>query len=184
MEHSLCGGDGDDDVRLHERPVDVRFGAEVGRHGNELGRLRVVHLDPPTEAARQLGVDEGLHLSPARAALEPARDEDRLRLGRNPRTLELADGRRDRRLPRVGRRPRDGQRRRFDDDRRAPAARHERLERLAGEREAQRVAHGRRDVGDRLARRRRREHGGILVRVDDRDPGADEKRDARHGRAR
>ena len=38
------------------------------------------------------------------------------------------------------------------------AARHERLERLAREREAQRVANGGRDVGDRLDGRRRRQH--------------------------
>ena len=48
----------------------------------------------------------------------------------------------------------------------------ERLERLSGEREAERVANGSRDVGDRLDRGRRSEHDGVLAGVDHGEPRA------------
>ncbi len=59
----------------------------------------------------------------------------------------------------------------LDEDRGAAALRHERLERLAREREAQRVPHGGADVRDRLCRRRRRrdDYGGV-ARPDDDQP--------------
>ncbi|OLD98415.1 MAG: hypothetical protein AUG91_09280 [Actinobacteria bacterium 13_1_20CM_4_69_9] len=98
---------------------------------------------------------------------EPAGDEERLITGGNPETLELRDGRRDRRLAGVAIRAGHRQRRRLDDDRRASAARHERLERLAGEWKAQRVAHRRADVGHRVRRRRRTQDQRVVVRRDD-----------------
>ena len=77
-------------------------------------------------------------------------------------------------------RARERQRRRLDDDRRAPAAGDERLERLAREREAERVAHRGAHVGDRLARRGRPQHDRVVGHVDDGQARAEEERDALH----
>ena len=63
--------------------------------------LDVVDDQPPAEAAAELGQDELPDLARRRAPLQPARDEDRLPLERDPGALELLDGGDDRDRPRV-----------------------------------------------------------------------------------
>ena len=104
------------------------------------------------------------------AAREAPGDEKRLAVRGGARAFELEHRRRDRRSPRIGGRTGNRERGRLDDDRRPGAPRHERLERLAGEGEAKRVADGRRHVCDRVDRRRGREHDRVLARVHDREP--------------
>ena len=60
----------------------------------------------------------------------------------------------------------------------ATAARRERLERRSGEREAQRVAHGGRDVDDAGRRRRRAQDDVVVADRDEDDARAREERDA------
>ena len=80
---------------------------------------------------------------------EAGRDENRLVPGRDPDPLELVDDGRDRELARIGGDAGDRQRRRLDDDRRSTRPAGERGERLAVEREVERVAHGSGDVACR-----------------------------------
>jgi len=133
-------------------------------------------------ASREAGGDdaEPLELAPLRPARQAGGDEQRLPLGRDPGPLELGRGGCQRGLPGVVHRARKRQRRRLDHDRRVPAARHERLEGLAREREAQRVAYRRAHVGDRLARRWRPQHDRVVGHVDDGQARAEEQRDALH----
>ena len=121
----------------------------------EVGARRVVHLDRAAEVARAGGAEDRLELAAARAALEPAGDEDRVLLGGHPEPLELVDHGGDRLLARVDRGAREGQRARLDDDRDPAAARGEIGERRAGERIAERLADRGRDVAQRIERRRR-----------------------------
>ena len=86
------------------------------------------------------------------------------------------------RAARVAEDARERQRRRLDDDGGPPAARRRLLERRAGQREAQRVAHRRADVLDRRGRRGRPEDDGVVGRVEVLDPRAREQRDARHAK--
>ena len=148
VQDGLRRGDHHDDVGANERGVDAKRNRAGAADLDEVLALGVVHLDVAVEAPRELRRDQCLELLVARAAREPARDEQRLVSGRNAQPLELGDGRGDRSLARVALRARQRQVRRLDDDRRARPARHERFERLAGEREAQRVADRRADVRD------------------------------------
>jgi hypothetical protein len=72
--------------------------------------------------------------------------------------------------------------RRLDEDRRARPARHERFERLAGEREAQGVPDRRADVRDGVPGRRGLEDDGIVVSRHDDELRPGEQRDPPHGR--
>ena len=114
----------------------------------------------------------------ARAAEQPAGDDDRQPVDAEP--VELVRGRGDREMPRAERRCGDRQRRLLDHERRGAAARDELLERLAGEREAQRVAHRLRHVVEHLALGRRPEDDVVRARLGDDDPRVREQRDARH----
>ena len=149
---------------------------------DELRALGVMDLDGAAKAPREARRDdaEALELALLRPARQARGDEQRLPLGRDAGPLELGRGGCQRRLPRIVERARERERRRLDDDRRAPATGHERLERLAREREAKRVAHGRMHVGDRLARRRRSQHDRVVGYVDHGQAGAGEDRDALH----
>jgi hypothetical protein len=75
-------------------------------------------------------------------------------------------------LARIVRRARDRQRRRLDDDRRPRAAPRERRQPFALEREAERVAHRRADVGDALAGRGRSQDDRVVRRACDDEPRA------------
>ena len=175
MQHRLGGADRDDGVGLDERPVDASVPSP---DVDEVGILRVVDRHLAAEAQREVGRDEALDHAPARPPGEPGRDEQGLALGRDADPLELVRGGGDRRLARVARGAGDRERGRLDEDRRPAAARDERLERLAREREPQRVADGGADVGDRLPRRRgRRDRDGALAAVDDDEPRAVEERE-------
>ena len=129
--------------------------------------LDVVHLDMAVEAPRELRRDERLQLLATRAPGQASGDEQRLVAGRDTEPLELVDSRGDGGLPRILFGSRQRQLRRFDHDRDACAPRHERLERLAGEREAQRIANRRADVRDRVAGWRRPEHERVVCRSHD-----------------
>ena len=137
-----------------------------------------MHLDAAVEPSRELGVNEELQLAVAGLPGEPSGDEQRLFVERSARAVELDHRRGDRGAARVVRRSRDRERGRLDDDGRAAAARDERLERLPGERETERVANGGRDVGDRLDRGRRSEHDGVLAGVHHGEPRAVRQRQA------
>ena len=150
-----------------------------------------MHHDSPVEAARERRGDEVLQVALAGPARQAGGDEDRLVGDGDAAALELVDRRRDRLAPRVALGGRERERRRLDDDRRAAAAPCERLERLAGEREPQRLAHGGADVHDPGVGRGRAEHDRVVRRGDDDEPRAREERDAhltarrahgRHGR--
>ena len=149
---------------------------------NEAGVLRVVNDDVSVEPARELARDETLELPLRRAPGEPARDEDGLVAARDAEALELVDDGADRELPRVGLRPRDRQRGRLDHDRRAVPTADERLERLAFEREAQRVPDGRADVRDPGLGRRRPQDDRVVGHARDEQLRAGEKRNPGHGR--
>ena len=135
---------------------------------DEVGVLRIVHLDHPVKPPCELGRDELLDLALAGASCEASRDEECLPLEWDPGATELVHGRGDRGAPGIARRPGDGEGWRFDDDRRSSAPRNERLQRLAGERKAQRVTNRGRDVRDRIDGWRWRQHHRVLARVDDR----------------
>ncbi len=147
---------------------------------DEVGVLGVVYLDDSVKPPGELGRDELLELALAGAAREPSRDEEGLLFERDPGATELVHGRGDRDATWIARRPRDGEARWFDDDRRPSASRNERLQRRAGERKAQRVSDRGGDVCDRLDRRRRRQHDGVLARIDDRHARAGEDWDAHY----
>ena len=112
-----------------------------------------MHGDAAAEAPREVRRDDAelLELPICEPAGEAAGDQQRLVLNRHTRVGELVDDPCDGRLPGVVLRRRNRKRRRFDHDRRAPAALHERLEGLADERETERVADRGADVGDCLA---------------------------------
>ena len=148
---------------------------------DEILALGVVHLDPPVEAARELRRNEELELPVARATAQSAGHEQRLPVERRSGPVELGHRRRDRGAPGIAEGARDRERRRLDDDRRPRATRHERLERLALERKAQRVANRGRDVGDRLDGRWRRQHDRVVVGVDEGEPRAVRQRQAGQG---
>ena len=180
MDDRLGRRDRHDDVRVQQSPVDPDQVFAVGDLDEPLA-LDVVHFDAAPEPACDLGRDEDLELAMCRAARESSGDEERLAVRGGARALELEHRRRDRRPPRVVGRTGNRERGRFDDDRRAGAPRHERLERLAGEWEAKRVADGSRHVCDRVDRRRRREHDRVLAGVDDCEPRAVRQREPGQG---
>ena len=163
--------------------MDVHVSA-IDRQRHELPRLGVVDFDRAAEAPRELRGHERVDLPRIDPARKTSGDEQRHPFRRNARPLELVDGHRDCGGTRFHRCCGNRLRRRLDHERRAPAARDERLERLARERKPQRVAHGGGDVRDGLARRRRSEHDGVVVGADDRDPRPGEQRDSRQGSAR
>ena len=148
VEHGLGGCHYHDDVRANECGVDAKGDRAGGAELDEVFALDVVHLDVTVEAPRELRRDQRLELLVPRPARETARDEEGLVAGRNAEALQFGHGRADRSLTWVALRARQWEVWRLDDDRRACPARHERLERLAGEREAQGIADGRADVGD------------------------------------
>ena len=148
---------------------------------DELRILDVVHDHLAVKAAREFGRDERLQLSLRRAARETRCDEDRLVAGRDPVPLELRHDGGDRVLAGIVRRAGNRQRRRLDHDRRACPAPCLRLERVACEREPQRVAHRSADVGDRFCGRRRAEDDGVVGRACHDEPSPREQRNARHG---
>ena len=147
---------------------------------DEVGALRVVHLDAAVEPSRELRVNEQLQLAVPRPAGKASGDEQRLLLERGAGAVELEHRRGDRGSARVAGRSGNRERGWLDDHRRAAAARDERLERLSGEREAERIANGRGDVGDRLDRRRRSEHDGVLTGVHHGEPRAVRQWEPRH----
>ncbi len=143
-----------------------------------------MHVELAAEAKRKLGGDEALDRAPAGTARQARCHEQGLPRGRDADPLELGGGGDERRLPGVASCARDRQGGWLDEDRRATAARYERLERLPGEREAERVADRCPDVRDRLLRGRGRgDDHGVLTGVDDQEPRAVEERNAPHVRA-
>src|SRR3989442_5018559 len=91
------------------------------------------------EAPRELRRDESFELLVPGAPGETPGYEQRLVPGRNPQSLELGHRRGDRGLTWIAIRAGERQVRRLDDDGRAGSASYEGLERLAGERETERV---------------------------------------------
>ena len=180
VEHGLGGGHRDDDVCLGERGVDPERAIGVGDL-DEILALGIVDLDPPVEAARELRRDEELEVAVSRATAQSAGHEQRLAVERRSGPVELGHRRRDRGAPGIAGGARDRERRRLDDDRRPGATRHERLERLPGERKAQRVANGGRDIGDPLDGRRRRQHDRALIGLDESEPRAVRERQPGQG---
>ncbi len=158
-------GHRDDEVGIHQRSVDPEATGVI--HVDEVGASGVVHFHASVEPARELRVNEQFEISMAGAPSETAGHEERLPFERRPGAVELRHRRRDRRSPRVVHRTGDRQSRRLDDDRGTAATRNERLDGLAREREAQRVANRGRHVRDRLPGRRRSEHDVVLSRLHD-----------------
>ena len=149
---------------------------------DEVVALDVVHFHVAVEAARELRRDEACELVVARAARQTARDEQRLVAALDPESLELLDRRSDRLLPRIPFRPRKRQSRGLDEDGRpAAVARDERLERLAGEWEPERVPHGGANVRNSDGRRRRAERERVVCGSHDDEPRPGEHRDPCHG---
>ena len=184
MQDRFGGRDNDDGVGTHERRVDSKRYRARGADLDQVLSLDVVHLDVTVEAPRELGRYERLQLLVARPACESPGDEKRLVAGGNAEAFELAHRCGNRGLARISLGSRKRQLRRFDHDRDACAARDERLERLAGEREAQRVANGCADVRDRVGGRRRPQHQRIVGCGHDDEARPGEQRDPGHGRCR
>ena len=180
VQDGLRGADGNDDVGLGERSIDAESPPAGPAHLDEVRALRVVHLDAAMEPSRELRVNEELQLAVPRLPGKASRDEQRLVAERGAGAVELDHRCGDRGAARVVGRPRNRERGRLDDDRRPAAAGDERLERLSGEREAERVANGSRDVGDRLDRGRRSEHDGVLAGVHHGEPRAVRQGQAGH----
>ena len=112
--------------------------------------------------------------------VEPAGDEDRLARTGHAEPLQLVD-RRARARSGAGRRapPAAGSSGASTTSVAVPPRRDQRLERRAGEREAERVADGRGDVDDALRGRSRPQHDAVAD-VHDRDARAGRDRDPRH----
>ena len=148
--------------------------------------LDVVDHDRAPEAASELRRDDPqlLEVALGEPAGKPTCEEQGLVLDRDACAPELVDDGPDRLSSGVVVRGRDRQGRRLDHDRRAATASNERLERLAGEWEPERVPHGCADVGDRLARLEWPQDDGVGGCVHDRQPRPREHRDAVHGSAR
>jgi hypothetical protein len=177
VEEGLRRRDHDHRVGLDERRVD----AEPRRELDEAGILDVVDDHASREPARELVRDEAVHLPRRDPPGEAAGDEERLAVERDPGFLELRRRRLDGPPPRVELGSRDRQRRRLDDDRRLPAGPREALQRRAAERVAQRLPDRRSDVRDRVPRRRRKEHDGVVRRGEDLDARSRQQRDPAHG---
>ena len=184
VKHRLRRRDDDDEIGVDERRVDAQRHRTGGPELDEVVALDVVHLHVTMEAAGELRRDERLELLVSGPSREPARDEQRLVPSRDAQPLELRHRGGDRRLTRIAFGSRQRQVRWFDDDRRARSTRDERLERLAGQREAQRVTHRGADVRDRSGGRRRAEHERVVLGGHDHQPGTGDHRDARHGTCR
>jgi hypothetical protein len=182
VQHGLGRRHDHDDVRPHERGVDPQGHRSRGADLDQVLTLDVVHLDVAVEAARERRRHEPFEQLLAGAPGQPAGDEQCLVPAWDAQPLELVDGRLDRRLARVALAPGEGQSGRLDDHRRpAAGARHERLERLAREWEAQSVANGGADVGDPLAGRRRAQHDVVLFGGHDDEARTGEQRHPGHG---
>ncbi len=179
VQHRLRRGHGDDEVGLDERAVDRDGGVPQLPELDEVVALGVVDDHAAAEAPPELGRDEQADLAWARPPVEAARDEDRHAGDAEPH--ELVCGRGDRILPRVVGRGRDRQRRLLDDERGRAAAAREVPERLAGEREPQRLGDRGADVVDRIAGRGRPEHRPARGNVRDDEPRAAEQRHASRG---
>ena len=168
VEHGLGGGDAEDEIRLDEERVDAQRRSAGVSDVDEVGRLGVVHLDPAVKAAGERRREQRLELALAGSPVEPAGDEDRLARGRDAEPLQLVDRGGERVAARIAGRARKRQLGRLDDERRRAAARDERLERRAREREAERIAYRGGDVDDALGGPPRPQHDAV-ARIDDRD---------------
>jgi hypothetical protein len=76
VQNRLRGADRDDEVRVHERGVNVHV-ASLDRDRDKLARLGVVHFDGAPETARELRRHECLDLAPPDPPREAAGDEQR-----------------------------------------------------------------------------------------------------------
>ena len=121
------------------------------------------------EAPGEAGRDDAhaLEVTAVRPAHQAGRDEKRLALGGDADPLELRGRRGERGLARIVRRSGKRQRGRLDHDRRSPASPCQRRERLAGQRETERVADRGPHVVERFPRRRRPQHDRVVRRIDD-----------------
>ena len=152
---------------------------------DEVRRLGIVHLDRAAEAARELRRHELLDLALGRASRQAAGDEDRRAAPREYRARSSssiatasAAARGSTGVPGIGcavgsmttvARPPRGTRLSSG----SPAS---------GKRSESRTAAATSATG--IARRRRREHDRVVVRIDDGDPRPGEERDAGQGSAR
>ena len=179
MEHRLARAEGDHEVGVDDRRMDA-VDAAVDLQRAEILRLAVVHDDLPTEAACPIRAEELLELATTRTAAEPSGHEDGHALARDAVPLELVEHRGQRIAPRVvlGRGKR--QRRRLEDDRRPAPAGRKCLERLAGERVAERLGDRRSHVRERVERGWRGEQERVVGEGHERDPRAGVQGDARH----
>ena len=149
----LGRADRDHEIRLDERTGDPPLPPRVVEPAQGVV-LDVVHDDRAAEVAGAHRREECLELSPAGTPLEPSGDEHRLTLGWDAGAGELVERRRERGPAGVVPHSRHGERWHVDDDRGAPAARRQELERLTGEREPQGFGDRSGDVVDRIERRR------------------------------
>ncbi len=92
----------DDEAGLQQQRIHLEGNALDAPDLDQSRILDVVHLDAPVEATRQLGCAEPLALAPPGFPLEPAGDEERLPLGRNPEPLQLVHDSEQRLLTRIG----------------------------------------------------------------------------------
>ena len=177
MQHRLGRGDDDDGVGVEQRRVDAPPLADL----DECGVLGVVDDGGAVEASGEIGRDDVAELVRAWAPLQAARDEQRHLLVGDAEACQLGERGREGALARVARGGGERQGRRLDDDGDAGAGAQHALERLAGKRVAERVAHGCRDVGDALGGRAGAQHDGSRRRIRDDQAGAAEQGNAGHG---
>ena len=179
VEHRLGGGDAEDEIGLEQERVDAQWCPSRVADVDEVGRLGVVHRDPTVEVARERRWSSASSSRwPARRLSPPATRIVWRVVGTPSRSSSLDRGR-ECVAARIAGRSGQRQLRRLDDERRGAAARDERLERRAGEGEAERVADGRGDVDDAFGGAARPQHDAVAD-VHDRDPRAGRDRNPRH----
>ena len=180
VERRLGGADRDDEVGVDERRMRPQHAA-ADRHGAEVVGLAVVHDDPAAEVTRAIGAQQSLEVAAARPPAETGGDEHRDRVGSDPTLRERVQHRRECVASRILLDRRQRQDRRLHDDGRAAARAAATLaERRPGERIAERLDDGRRDVGERLERRRGGEQHRVVGQRDERQPRARVERDTKH----
>ena len=170
------------EVGVEQRRVHVERNATDVSERTQRLVLAVVHDHAAVKVARPIGSQQGLELAAPGTVGESTRDQDRLLLARHPGSFQFVQHGGQRVPAWILGHTRQRKRRRLDHHGDPAPGCCQQLERWAREREAERLADRRTDVGDRVEWRRRPEEHRVGRRVEHRQAGAGEKRQAWHER--
>ena len=148
---------------------------------DEIGSRRVVDDDTTAKCACLGRGQEPLELLPSTSSCETARDEQCDVVVRDAEPLELVENGCERNRTRIDLRAREWERGRLDDDADPSSPSHDLVERSAGERIRERLAHGSCHVDHSGRWRWRTQDHVVRADRDGDDPRAREERDAGHG---